>query len=253
MPPALKYEKVPTRTEREDDEDDDDRNGDLGIVNRTLEVAANYDRSINRVSEAATVAVAAENNIMAIANLPSTNSSQQLMGGDSESVTASIAGSSTMDGRGASNASLDTIKRPSSRTSHQYDGFSSITLQEWFTVGVLCFVNLINYMDRFTIAGKWDLSFFVGHFTIYIFHFNVSTAFVFYFYYGWADRQRRHWSRWQTQYLCFLPCFACLTLRRYVFRFIFDNISTAIFLLLPGDCRGSRCSEKWCHACNVDN
>lgn len=147
MPPAQKYEKVPTSTER--DGDDEDNGGDLGIVNRTLEVAPNYDRSIvNRAS-------AAENNrIMAIANLPSTNSSQQLMSGDSESVNASIAGSSTMDGRGASNASLDTIKRPSSRTSHQYDGFSSITLQEWFTVSVLCFVNLINYMDRFTIAGK---------------------------------------------------------------------------------------------------
>lgn len=137
MPPALKYEKVPTSTEPDDD-------GDLGIVNRTLEVATNYDRRNNRSA----------NVIMAITDLPSTNSSQQLMGGDTESVTASIAGSSTMDGRGASNASLDTIKRPSSRTSHQYDGFSSITLQEWFTVSVLCFVNLINYMDRFTIAGK---------------------------------------------------------------------------------------------------
>lgn len=137
MPPALKYEKVPTSAEHDDD-------GDLGIVNRTLEVAANYDHRNNRGT----------NVIMAITDLPSTNSSQQLMGGDTESVTASIAGSSTMDGRGASNASLDTIKRPSSRTSHQYDGLSSITLQEWFTVSVLCFVNLINYMDRFTIAGK---------------------------------------------------------------------------------------------------
>lgn len=133
MPPAQKYEKVPTSTERDED------NGDLGIVNRTLAVTTDYDR---------------ENPMMAIANMPSTNSSQQLMGGDSESVTASLAGSSTIDGRGASNASLDTIKRPSSRTSHQYDGFSSITLQEWFTVSVLCFVNLINYMDRFTIAGE---------------------------------------------------------------------------------------------------
>lgn len=24
---------------------------------------------------------------------------------------------------------------------------------DWMTVGVLCFVNLINYMDRFTVAG----------------------------------------------------------------------------------------------------
>lgn len=30
----------------------------------------------------------------------------------------------------------------------------NIGRREWFTVGILCFVNLINYMDRFTIAGK---------------------------------------------------------------------------------------------------
>lgn len=36
---------------------------------------------------------------------------------------------------------------------------SGITKMQWFTVIVLCFVNLINYMDRFTIAGKflWPL------------------------------------------------------------------------------------------------
>lgn len=32
----------------------------------------------------------------------------------------------------------------------------TITASEWITVLVLCFVNLINYMDRFTIAGKFD-------------------------------------------------------------------------------------------------
>lgn len=30
----------------------------------------------------------------------------------------------------------------------------SISRGDWITVAVLCFVNLINYMDRFTIAGK---------------------------------------------------------------------------------------------------
>lgn len=29
-----------------------------------------------------------------------------------------------------------------------------ITKREWITVIVLCYVNLINYMDRFTIPGK---------------------------------------------------------------------------------------------------
>lgn len=30
---------------------------------------------------------------------------------------------------------------------------------DWITVSVLCFVNLINYMDRFTIAGMYSLDF----------------------------------------------------------------------------------------------
>lgn len=30
-----------------------------------------------------------------------------------------------------------------------------ITLKEWVMVLILCFVNLINYMDRFTLAGEF--------------------------------------------------------------------------------------------------
>lgn len=30
----------------------------------------------------------------------------------------------------------------------------SISASDWITVTVLCFVNLINYMDRFTVAGE---------------------------------------------------------------------------------------------------
>lgn len=30
-----------------------------------------------------------------------------------------------------------------------------VTLKEWIVVIILCFVNLINYMDRFTLAGKF--------------------------------------------------------------------------------------------------
>lgn len=30
-----------------------------------------------------------------------------------------------------------------------------VTLREWIMVFILCFVNLINYMDRFTLAGKF--------------------------------------------------------------------------------------------------
>lgn len=30
----------------------------------------------------------------------------------------------------------------------------SISASDWITVAILCFVNLINYMDRFTVAGE---------------------------------------------------------------------------------------------------
>lgn len=134
---ALKYEKVPTSTDHE--------------INRLpVSVAvsgAAATRTIDRFGGRS------EENIMAITNLPSTNSSQQLMGGDTESVTASFDAVSNAD-VATNSGSCDTIKRPGSRNSRQYDGFASITYTEWFTVIVLCFVNLINYMDRFTIAGK---------------------------------------------------------------------------------------------------
>ncbi|XP_067632578.1 protein spinster isoform X1 [Eurosta solidaginis] len=58
------------------------------------------------------------------ASLPATCSSQQLMPPSSD--TDSVG-----------------TQRPS----------TGITKTQWFTVAVLCFVNLINYMDRFTIAG----------------------------------------------------------------------------------------------------
>lgn len=73
------------------------------------------------------------------------------MNPDAESVSAS-AGVLAIDG---DDSNVDD-KRTSSRNSHQYDGLSSITYSEWFAVAVLCFVNLINYMDRFTIAGKYE-------------------------------------------------------------------------------------------------
>ncbi|XP_037949764.1 protein spinster isoform X2 [Teleopsis dalmanni] len=63
--------------------------------------------------------------------LPSTHSSQQLVGSES---------SDNSDVR-IMNATRNTNR------------FLRVTHSAAFTVGVLCFVNLINYMDRFTIAG----------------------------------------------------------------------------------------------------
>ena len=44
------------------------------------------------------------------------------------------------------------VKRSSSSTETRV-----VSAGEWITVLVLCFVNLINYMDRLTIAGKFNL------------------------------------------------------------------------------------------------
>lgn len=41
-----------------------------------------------------------------------------------------------------------------------------ITFAEYMTVGILCFVNLINYMDRFTLAGKTFISYFQHRFLL---------------------------------------------------------------------------------------
>uniref|UniRef100_A0A1A9V617 Major facilitator superfamily (MFS) profile domain-containing protein n=1 Tax=Glossina austeni TaxID=7395 RepID=A0A1A9V617_GLOAU len=75
--------------------------------------------------------------------LPTTYSSQQLMQtSDSESV------GNGGDGRAAGGADNNDNENHGTplRLSH-------VTRSQWFTVTILCFVNLINYMDRFTIAG----------------------------------------------------------------------------------------------------
>ena len=44
-----------------------------------------------------------------------------------------------------------------SELNKQEDPPQKIALTQWITIIILCFVNLINYMDRFTIAGKYAL------------------------------------------------------------------------------------------------
>lgn len=73
-----------------------------------------------------------------VSNIPSTHSSQQLMS-DAESVLTE--------------EDTKSIGRRS-RQSESATTLSGISSKEWFTVAVLCFINLINYMDRFTIAGE---------------------------------------------------------------------------------------------------
>jgi hypothetical protein len=76
-----------------------------------------------------------QQSIMAhVSNIPSTHSSQQLMN-DAESVLT------------------EEDAKSLSRRTRQTE--TSITKTQLFTVAVLCFINLINYMDRFTIAGEF--------------------------------------------------------------------------------------------------
>uniref|UniRef100_A0A182KA60 Major facilitator superfamily (MFS) profile domain-containing protein n=1 Tax=Anopheles christyi TaxID=43041 RepID=A0A182KA60_9DIPT len=78
--------------------------------------------------------------------IPATNSQQRLMPTDSDSVTSSMDEGELRVARGnPHDEDTDTVTTTTT---------SSIGANAWFTVGVLCFVNLINYMDRFTIAGK---------------------------------------------------------------------------------------------------
>lgn len=71
-----------------------------------------------------------------VTNFPSTHSSQQLVGQDNESV-------------------LDEEAEIENSSNDVSGGrLSDIGKAEWFAVTVLCFINLINYMDRFTIAGE---------------------------------------------------------------------------------------------------
>uniref|UniRef100_A0A2M4BHV4 Putative sugar transporter/spinster transmembrane protein n=1 Tax=Anopheles marajoara TaxID=58244 RepID=A0A2M4BHV4_9DIPT len=73
--------------------------------------------------------------------IPATNSQQRLMPTDSDSVSSSQDEGYIEGAQAGSDEDAVTVTR------------TAIGASSWFTVAVLCFVNLINYMDRFTIAG----------------------------------------------------------------------------------------------------
>ena len=76
-----------------------------------------------------------------VSTIPSTHSSQHLMSPEVESVMT------------------DEDRKSLRRRSENEQSIRSVTSSQWFTVAVLCFINLINYMDRFTIAGEYSLDF----------------------------------------------------------------------------------------------
>ncbi|XP_023936077.1 protein spinster isoform X2 [Bicyclus anynana] len=65
---------------------------------------------------------------------PNTSNQQLVINGDNDSATALL----------------------HEKQSRRRDDLSDVTFKEYMTVGILCFVNLINYMDRFTLAGVLD-------------------------------------------------------------------------------------------------
>lgn len=79
---------------------------------------------------------------MESAGIPSNNSHQQLMSAveDNDSGLESTAASSL-------------VSIPGERSKMQAS-CGGVTLSQWVTMAILCFVNLINYMDRYTIAGE---------------------------------------------------------------------------------------------------
>uniref|UniRef100_A0A182QA56 Uncharacterized protein n=1 Tax=Anopheles farauti TaxID=69004 RepID=A0A182QA56_9DIPT len=81
--------------------------------------------------------------------IPATNSQQRLMPTDTDSVASSMDEAEMQVARRNQNGEeTDTDTDTDTMASR------SSMASAWFTVGVLCFVNLINYMDRFTIADE---------------------------------------------------------------------------------------------------
>ncbi|KAL7294316.1 hypothetical protein TKK_0012327 [Trichogramma kaykai] len=89
------------------------------------------------------------------ARIPANVSQQYLMDNDANQMANSTT-SSSLDTSVNSYASQSNGKdqpRPSVANNNDGSSLKSVKTSEWIAVFVLCFVNLINYMDRFTIAG----------------------------------------------------------------------------------------------------
>jgi len=81
--------------------------------------------------------------------LPSNKSNQKLV---NEDYLDGAVSRSSQD-----SASSSSITKRASIVADGSSHKSKITKTQWLTVIILCYVNLINYMDRFTLAGKYFL------------------------------------------------------------------------------------------------
>lgn len=68
---------------------------------------------------------------------PNTSNQQLVNGSDNDSATALL----------------------QEKQARRRENLGDVSFREYMTVGILCFVNLINYMDRFTIAGEYFYSY----------------------------------------------------------------------------------------------
>lgn len=80
---------------------------------------------------------------------PNTSNQQLVINSDNESATALL----------------------QEKQTRRTESLRDVSIVDYMTVGILCFVNLINYMDRFTLAGKMI-------FLLHFLSFAVSTAYV---------------------------------------------------------------------------
>lgn len=79
--------------------------------------------------------------------IPSNKSNQKLVNEDYLENQGSSSRSSQQELSSSNNVSRGAVTESSNQK-------CSLTKSQWLTVFVLVYVNLINYMDRFTLAGK---------------------------------------------------------------------------------------------------
>ena len=71
----------------------------------------------------------------------------------SSSLNAVLASGNSSSNNNGKNHNQHNQGRNQDTSSCNNDQIQCVTTKEWIAVFILCFVNLINYMDRFTIAG----------------------------------------------------------------------------------------------------
>jgi hypothetical protein len=106
--------------------------------------------SIMRVADPAggDVVIVPNGNVPGSGSLPTNKSDQKLVNEDYLDNAVS---------RSSQSSSSSSVVQRTMSADASANRRTKITSAQWLTVFVLCYVNLINYMDRFTLAGKSTL------------------------------------------------------------------------------------------------